>query len=199
MIKNALILLKNELHEYLKSKGDYAANVIIDNIGLAETSSGNSLTDNIVITLVNIEEESTLKNQNSVRKSPNGNAFYENPPVNINLFVLITCNYAGDGYVLALDRLLMVIQFLQSKNVFNSSNSSSNDLNEESVELKFIMELFTLSFEQINYLWGSLGGRQVPFAMYKLRLISISENAIVREVPLIEEIETNLFATNKMP
>ncbi|MNR02277.1 hypothetical protein D3C85_1181210 [compost metagenome] len=54
------------------------------------------------------------------------------------------------------------------------------------------MELYTLTFEQINHLWGSLGGRQVPFAMYKLRLVAISENAIVREVPLIEEIETNI-------
>jgi len=28
--------------------------------------------------------------------------------------------------------------------------------------------------------------------MYKLRLVAITERAIVREVPLIEEIETNL-------
>jgi hypothetical protein len=45
-------------------------------------------------------------------------------------------------------------------------------------------------------LWGSLGGRQIPFAMYKVRLVSISERSIRREVPLIEEIETIL---NKIP
>jgi hypothetical protein len=60
------------------------------------------------------------------------------------------------------------------------------------IDLKFTMELFTLSFEQINHLWGSLGGRQMPFVMYKLRLVTISEHAVVREVPLIEEIETRL-------
>ena len=52
------------------------------------------------------------------------------------------------------------------------------------------MELYTLTFEQINHLWGSLGGRQVPFAMYKLRLVAISEHAVLREVPVIEEVET---------
>ena len=67
------------------------------------------------------------------------------------------------------------------------------DLTEEDItNLKFTLELYTLTFEQINHLWGSLGGRQMPFAMYKLRLVAITERAIVREVPVIEEIETNL-------
>ena len=59
-------------------------------------------------------------------------------------------------------------------------------------ELRFTMELYTLTFEQINHLWGSLGGRQIPFVMYKLRLVSLSERAVVREVPLIEEIDTSI-------
>ena len=53
------------------------------------------------------------------------------------------------------------------------------------------MELYTLTFEQINHLWGSLGGRQIPFAMYKLRLVAVTDNAVIREVPLIEEIGTS--------
>jgi len=194
MIDKALILLKTELAAYLISKGDNAASVIIDNIGLSETSAGNSLPDSMVITLVNIEEESTLKNQSPLKRFPLAAAQYENPPVYLNLFVLMTCNYSGEGYLLALKRLSLVIQFLQSKNSFSSTITTSGgsaDPNDKQ-ELKFTMELYTLTFEQINYLWGSLGGRQVPFAMYKLRLIAISEHAMVREVPLIEEIETNL-------
>jgi hypothetical protein len=54
------------------------------------------------------------------------------------------------------------------------------------------MELYTLTFEQINHLWGSLGGKQMPFVMYKLRLIALTDRTIVREVPLIEEIDTTL-------
>ena len=57
MIDVALQLLLDELTSYLSTKD--AATVVIDNIGLFETPSGNSLTDNIVITLVNVEEEST--------------------------------------------------------------------------------------------------------------------------------------------
>jgi hypothetical protein len=195
MIDIALILLRDELISYLSTKD--SATVIVDNIGLFESAGGTGLNDNIVISLVNIEEESTLKNQPFVIKRPlSAYAAYQNPPVNLNLYILITCNYSGDNYKLALRRLSYVIQFLQGKNSFSAGSTTSPgtlDLTDSDIaDLRFTMELYTLTFEQINHLWGSLGGRQVPFVMYKLRLIAITERALVREVPLIEEIDANL-------
>jgi len=194
MIDTALILLRDELISFLASRD--SANVVIDNVGLFESAGGTNLADNIIITLVNIEQESTLKNQPALRRPFINQAIYQNPPVYLNLYVLFTCNYSGDSYRLALRRLSYIVQFLQSKNSFSMASSVSAggaDLTDpDVVDLKFTMELYTLTFEQINYLWGSLGGRQIPFAMYKLRLVAITERAVVREVPLIEEIETNL-------
>jgi hypothetical protein len=60
-------------------------------------------------------------------------------------------------------------------------------------------ELYTLSFEQINYLWASLGGKQMPFVMYKLRLVAITDRKLVREVPLIEELTNNSSSTQMPP
>ena len=198
MIDIALILLRDELINYLSSRD--TATVVLDNIGLLETPGGVALAENIVITLVNVEEESTLKNQSALRRPFAGSAIYENPPVNLNLYVLFSCNYTGDHYNLALRRLSYVIRFLQSKNAFSVSSSVSGDSvnadDPDIIDLKFTMELYTLTFEQINHLWGSLGGRQMPFVMYKLRLVTITERATVREVPLIEEIETHL---NEIP
>ncbi|MBS1596981.1 MAG: DUF4255 domain-containing protein [Bacteroidetes bacterium] len=194
MIDTALILLRDELISFLSTKD--SANVIIDNVGLFESSGGNGLADNIIISLVNIEEESSLKNQPALKRPFTNRAVYRNPPVYLNLYVLFTCNYSGDSYRLALRRLSYIVQFLQSKNSFSIASSvsaGSADLTDpDIIDLRFTMELYTLTFEQINYLWGSLGGRQIPFAMYKLRLVAITERAIAREVPLIEEIETNL-------
>ena len=42
--------------------------VTVDNIGLFETSKGDTLDNSIVITVVNMEEESTLKNQPAIRR-----------------------------------------------------------------------------------------------------------------------------------
>jgi hypothetical protein len=198
MIDIALQLLKDELTNYLSTKD--TATVIIDNIGLFETSAGAGLTENIIITIVNVEEESTLKNQPAAKRPFIGNAIYKNPPVYLNLYVLLTCNYTGDHYTLALKRLSYIIRFLQSKNSFSISSSVSggtvNVDDPDIADLKFTLELYTLTFEQINHLWGSLGGRQMPFVMYKLRLVAITERAVLREVPLIEEIETQV---NKIP
>ena len=67
MIDTALILLKDELSNYLSSRD--TATVVVDNIGLFETPDGVGLTDNIIITLVNVEEDSTLKNQSALRRN----------------------------------------------------------------------------------------------------------------------------------
>ena len=195
MIDSAILLLREELQSYINTR-DASASVVIDNVGLFETSRGDTLTNNIIITLVNVEEESTLKNQPALRRPFAGTAIYENPPTYLNLYILFTCNYTGVDYPLALRRLSFIIQFLQSKNSFSASSSvtgGSIDFTQPGIsDLRFTMELYTLTFEQINHLWGSLGGRQMPFAMYKLRLVAISEQAILREVPLIEEIETKI-------
>jgi len=186
-------LLKQELQSYISTR-DASVTVAIDNIGLFETSKGDTLTNNIVLTLVNIEEESTLKNAAALRRPFTLQAEYQNPPVYLNLYVLFTCNYSGLDYRLALRRLAYIIRFIQSRNSISVSSSVTGDtidlIEEDISELKFTMELYTLTFEQINHLWGSLGGRQMPFVMYKLRLVAISEHAKLREAPLIEEIDT---------
>jgi hypothetical protein len=192
MIDTALLLLKNELVNFLSGKDP--ANVVIDNIGLLETANGNTLTENIIITLVNIEEESALKNQPTLKRPFISSAIYQNPPVYLNLYVLFTCNFSGDHYQLALRRLSYIIQFVQSRNSFSAATAvtaAALDLSQAAIaDLKFTLELYTLTFEQINHLWGSLGGRQVPFVMYKMRLVAITDRSLLREVPLIEEIET---------
>ena len=193
MIETCLLLLKQELQSYISTR-DASVTVAIDNIGLFETSKGDTLTNNIVLTLVNIEEESTLKNAAALRRPFTLQAEYQNPPVYLNLYVLFTCNYSGLDYRLALRRLAYIIRFIQSRNSISVSSSVTGDtidlIEEDISELKFTMELYTLTFEQINHLWGSLGGRQMPFVMYKLRLVAISEHAKLREAPLIEEIDT---------
>lgn len=190
MIKQAIVLLRDELQSYI-SYYDASVNVAVDNIGLMETTRGDGLNNHVVITLVNIEEESTLKNNGNLRRPFLNNAIYQNTPVFLNLYILFTCNYAGNDYRLALERLSFVIRFLQGKTSFSVSSSSvtpGDFTDQDIVDLKFTMELYTLTFEQINHLWGSLGGRQVPFAMYKLRLVAIADNVIARQVPVIEEI-----------
>jgi hypothetical protein len=209
MIDAAIALLQRELENYLLPI-DNSVTVVTDNIAMLETSNGDKLSNNIIITVVNLEEESTLKNQQAYKSYPSaGNAIYENAPVYLNLYVLFTCNYWGDKYIYALQRISYVVQFLQGRSAFSYGSStgpqgsaSGGGFSDDPglVSLRFTMELYTLTFEQLNHLWGSLGGRQVPFAMYKLRLVGLTDRKIIRTTPLIQEIDTNLIPlTNARP
>jgi Pvc16 N-terminal domain len=204
MIDTAITLLQKELENYLFPI-DPSAQVVADNIGFLETTNGDKLSNSIVISVVNVEEESALKNQPAYKSYPASNvAVYENPAVYLNLYVLFTCNYWGDKYIFALQRISYVVRFLQSKNSFSYGTASYQDpsVNEFSddpdlVGLKFTMELYTLTFEQLNHLWGSLGGRQIPFVMYKLRLVALTDRKVLRNTPLIREVDTNISELTK--
>jgi hypothetical protein len=199
MIDTAIALLQTELENYLSFR-DVSATVVTDNIGMLETSNGDKLSNNIVITVVNLEEESTLKNQQAYKTYPaTHTAVYENAPIYLNLYVLFTSNYWGDKYIYALQRISYVVQFLQSRSSFSYGTSTSGGFSDDPnvVSLRFTMELYTLTFEQLNHLWGSLGGRQVPFVMYKLRLVALTDRKVLRNTPLIQEVDTDLISLTK--
>ena len=212
MIDIALRFLRDELSNYVHrsiASGESGhipeKDIILHNIAFLESDLNGDLNNKVIITLVNTEEESTLKNKSNVVRTVNG-IKYEEPPVSLNLYILITATLGdddNDSYEIGLIRLSKVIQFFQAKksftvqnSPFNSISTSNNVSQEIKDQLKLNAELYTLTFEQINHLWGSLGGKQVPFVMYKIRLVKIQEITGLEEAPLIEEINNNVLVTN---
>ena len=193
MIAEALNIIKTELGIYIQSLGDNGnvKDVVLGNIAQFENDDTGALKDKIVITLVNSEEESALKNSGNYYRF-NGNLNFHNPPVYLNLYVLFSANWQSK-YEVALKRLSSVIEFFQGKHVFTIQNSpeSINDKKHfndpKFIELRLILDMYTMTFEQINHLWGSLGGKQIPFVMYKVRLVKIDADKIVREVQVIDK------------
>ncbi len=209
MIAEATRLIRDELGVYVEAnrrQGDTITegDVRLANIANLETDAIGNLDDKVIITSVNIEEESSLKNLSNRVRGPFGNIDYVNPPVYLNLYLLFCVTFDKgdlDAYETALHRLSLIIQFFQAKKVFtvgnspHSSISTATNIDEEiKTELRLSLELYTLTFEQINHLWGSLGGKQVPFVMYKVRIVKVQERIHV-EAPLIEEIENQFTST----
>jgi Pvc16 N-terminal domain len=60
--------------------------------------------------------------------------------------------------------------------------------------LRIVVELQSLTFEQVNYLWGSLGGKQVPFVLYRARLITLTAGDIASSGPPVEQIEVEDYS-----
>lgn len=202
IIFQALEFIRLNLNSYIISQTDDSKedDVKLGNIALLTDSlMGNSeLHESIYISLVNIHEESAFKNMPPVRTSEI-NSNYREPPIYLNLFVLISSCYRD--YKKSLEFLSYVIQYFHTNKIFSFSNKPVTEIVEvDSVSYTFIegikndlqltFDLYSLTFEQLNYLWGSLGGRQVPFVLYKARVLEIDSKLQKKGGGYIEEIKS---------
>ncbi|MCB0575229.1 MAG: DUF4255 domain-containing protein [Saprospiraceae bacterium] len=193
MIHHALSLVSLELDSYILSFPDNTDNeyVALGNVAVLESlgDTQTGLEEKVIVSVVNIEEESAFKNLPNYTKTVNGSVRYQNAPVFLNLYLLFTSNF--NNYITALAHLSEVIQFFQGKNVFNLKNAPNNSdaaPYPDVADLQIILDMYTMTFEQINHMWGSLGGKQLPFIMYKARLVKILDRRITGTGTLIEEI-----------
>jgi len=198
MIYEALQIISEQLDNYLSSQG--LNNLVkLENIALLESASENAdnVKGKVVLTLLNLEEESAMKNMPSF-KVRDGKTEYKNPPVNLNLYLLICANC--DTYDKSLRCISKTIQFFQGKKVFTSTNTVYNRTNVAFNVLdyfKFILELHTLSFEELNHVWGTLGGRQLPSVVYKIQVLEIAQDIKLGTYGVITHIGGDLNDINQ--
>lgn len=185
VIKTILRYLENEINQSVTPSAEKFAQ--LGNIARLESGSGASnadLQDKVILTLVNIDEEKTLKN--SPHYVRDGEALIRrNPTLFLNLYVLISC--AAEDYETALSKISYIVGFFQRKHVFTAENAEAA-FPDEHVE-KIIMDMFSLNFEQVNHLWGILGGKYIPSVLFKMRLVPVQEDR-GKDGPLVREIKT---------
>src|SRR5438132_11302651 len=91
MITEAAVFLRDEARRYLLQEGAIAnaADVVLGNVATLENHA--ELANHLVLSLVNIEEESTLKNgQHFVRNPATNGSETLSPPVFLNLYLLFS-------------------------------------------------------------------------------------------------------------
>jgi hypothetical protein len=197
MIAHALTIVKNELDRHLATFGGNTPHAELGNVGEVATSApGNgSARNKVLLSVINVQEERTLKNVATyVRDDAAMRVRYENPPTFLNLAVLVVATHAKyDDALLALSRALLFFQF---RNVFTQENvepqsltngAPVNDL-DRLVEFKLIFNLWSPTLEEVNDMWGMLGGKQFPFALYSMRMLELKFHATQRESGLITEV-----------
>lgn len=177
-ITDTLSLLRYHLESRLNGLQALAADsVVVGNIALRESNNPDTRPDiagKIVISLVKTEEEFALKNQPNHRRHPvSGNLEMIDPPVFLNLYLLIVPNV--DNYATALTFLSRIIGVFQHQRVFDENNtewpSTGGDTEPLPIQhFQFNMQMLSPTFEQLNHLWGIAGGKLLPSVLYKLQL-----------------------------
>jgi len=175
IIYNALSFLRSQLNGYLKFQlGDeYADTVFVSNPVSHDGTPVASTADKVIMTLVNVEEERIGRIQSPQIKTINGKEVKVSPEIKLNLFVLIIAN--RNNYEESLKFISHVITFFQSKHVFDVQNSPGLDSDIK----KLVLELSTVSFEQLNNLWGAMGAKYLPSVLYKIRMLTIQSDKVI--------------------
>jgi len=203
MISHALTIVINEMNKHFEVA--YNAPAISVGMGnLAEGVGNNGLPrEMLYLSLVNIKEEKALKNiPNFVRDDIKLTAVYENPPVCLNFQVLMSATHAN--YTNALLVLSRAIRFFQFRNVFTQDNVDKNSMLDgkpansldQLESFKLIFDLYSPTMEEVNHLWGTLGGKQYPFVLYMLRMLELKFKAVQSETGLITDVISDFYQKN---
>jgi hypothetical protein len=189
MINETFKFLAEEINNYLSQKMGVITDkrLVLGNVGKAldnETGGSNALTGKAIMSLINVEEDRVAKQQENFIKSATG-ITYKSPPLFLNLYVLIAVNRVDYGD--SLKWLAFIAQCFQNQNVFTPTDSPSLDIRIQ----KLIVDLYTVNFEQLNQIWSVLGGKYLPSVLYKVRQITIDEDAIDYESGFIKEVDMN--------
>jgi hypothetical protein len=168
----------------------------------------------ITLSIVNIEEDKTLRNQSVYLKETNDQTQiyrYKQPTQHLIISVLFA-SYSKDlsKYLDGLDKLKGVISYFQQNNSFYYKNDDTEmiDYNtylgktevQQQNYHKITMESVSLSTEQLNQLWSYLGSKYMPSMLYKMRLCMIQDSPLVQDnvikkvkIDLWENDQTNLI------
>ncbi|KUL27648.1 DUF4255 domain-containing protein [Chlorobium limicola] len=204
MISHALTIVLNELNTHIET--GYGASsgtpypAALGNIaeGFSGSSNGGLSRNMLYFSVVHIMEEKTMKNlPNQAINKDERTVSYQNPPVFLNFTVLITATHID--YSDALLMISRVIRFFQYRSVFTPENvaplslthNAPNNTLDQLETFRLIFELYSPSIEEINHLWGTLGGKQYPFVLYRLRMLDLKFRTEPIKGPLITEIVHN--------
>jgi len=127
-------------------------------------------TNNILLSLINIEEEQIFKNISHNISEKTTQEKYHNSLLTPNLYVLVTAVMAD--YENALKYLSYTIDFFKGKSIFTIQNCVTN-VNGLINNFKIIIEPYSLTFEQSSSIWSSLRVGQLPFICYKVRVVPL--------------------------
>jgi len=198
MIFQVMELIRQNLNAFLSPPAGPDA-VVLGNIAFATPDNpATALVDEsaqIYMSLVNVEEEATLRNQSAVRQTEIRPLAYVNPPMIINLFLLFSANHKD--YSMAIRSLSSVLLFFQGNRTFSIARTPVPALGvfatpgEDENKIKVNLDLMSLTFEQVNHLWGSLGGKQMPFLLFKARQVEIDADRMFQGGGFISEIQIN--------
>ncbi|MTI22451.1 DUF4255 domain-containing protein [Fulvivirga sp. RKSG066] len=172
MIYSAVSVISELANDYITNRfGQSEQKIVVSNIVNPDGSMAVTEPDKIILSLVNLQQETVS------HKNHSGNT---NRPINMNLFLLFSASFNDGNYMEGLRYLSAVISFFQANKVMNHRNTP--ELNNDIDKLTF--EIVNQDLQNQSHLWGTIGGKYLPSILYKVRMVTFQEGVLTsNDVP----------------
>lgn len=184
MLDTSLVLIKNKLNEFLREKNDLDRNkAILSNMINQDGSIAVKGQNHVLLSVVNVEHETVISTYNRYVPTGENKAGIVNPPLHINIYVLVMCYFEGENYTEGLKYLSYVLSFFQANYVFNKHNLPGLDPGID----KLSFELCSINPSELSYMLSMTGAKYLPSAYYKVRMFTFQNYTIQQEVSLVSQ------------
>jgi hypothetical protein len=174
MISDAILFLRDVLAQKLALPGQI-------NVESAKTLTAEGA-QGVTISLINMEEESALRNLPHTERRL-GQLVKVEPPVHLNLYLLFAFEFAQ--YETTLVRLAETVELFQEHRWFGPETQTGPGAVPFPAGLqRIVMEMHGMNFEALNNVWGILGGSYFPSVVYKLRLVKVQAATVAPEAEI---------------
>ncbi|MBE1160687.1 Pvc16 family protein [Dyella acidiphila] len=187
MIDRVLEHLASHLNAHFRRQFEVAEDVaVVSNLqelgGVPVVLSTNKL----VLFLSGVERDTLAYRATGLPMTYQNGVIHNAAPVYLNLLVMCAANFSGSHYPEALKFLSGAIAFFQGSPVLDHQNTPGMDQRLE----RLALNMENLSSQEMHSLWSIHGGRYLPSALFRIRMITLDAGAIRGRDPAIRQTET---------
>ncbi|MEM0939787.1 MAG: DUF4255 domain-containing protein [Bacteroidota bacterium] len=172
-----LDFIKHTLNAHFKNSARWGSEkVVLTSLSTSNQNVDPDSKDKLLLTLVNISQETTLKNLTGLTSSEG--AFKRgNPPQSFNVDFLLSANCSK--YEESIKLLSDAINYLQGNHFFDHSNSPTLSTHIE----KLSLSILDRDISEMVHIWSAHGAQYLPSLAYRSRIVVIDGSEILETVP----------------
>ena len=185
MISKALSFLTGFLNRELRMTYGLDSDLVVArNLTKMDGRVADNVNNKIVLSVINIEQETAVKS-GFPTKAEGSSRNKVNPPLHLNIYLLVSANFASNEYLEALRMLSAVIETFQASSYFTKqSHPEMSDPLE-----KLTLEIYNVPVNELSHIWSGIGAKYVPSTLYKMRMITLTDTKIRNEIPGVTGVE----------
>jgi len=186
VIDRVLEHLASHLNGHLRRQFDVAEDVVVvSNLQELGGVPVVLVANKLVLFLSGVERD-TLAHRSTAVPMTYGHGIIQNAaPVYLNLLVMCAANFSGSHYPEALKFLSGAIAFFQGNPVLDHHNTPGMDARLD----RLALNMENLSSHEMHSLWSIHGGRYLPSALFRVRMITLDAGTVRSRDPAVRQTE----------